>query len=195
MSLPKQVEYISVEDYLEGEKVSDVKHEYIAGQVYAMAGTSRAHNQIAINLAAGLRARLRGSQCRAFFLELKARIESADTFYYPDVMVTCRGDDSARYYITHPNLIVEILSPSTEMIDRREKMLTYRQLESLREYVLIAQDKRQIEVYRREESGRWHHEILGPENSLVLESLPIGPLELTMDEVYEDVDFYRDDQE
>jgi Uma2 family endonuclease len=192
MSLPKPVEYISVEEYLEGEQVGDVKHEYIAGQVYAMAGTSLEHNQLALNVASWLRRRLRGGRCRTFISDVKVRIDPIGTFYYPDVVVTCEEEGKARYYISRPCLIVEVLSPSTEVIDRREKLLTCRQLDSLREYVLIAQDERRIEVYRRDDAGEWGQEILGPNADLRFESLPGGALSMTMDEVYEDVEFERE---
>jgi Uma2 family endonuclease len=187
MSLPAQVVDLTVEEYLAGEKVSDIRHEYIAGQVFAMAGASEAHNLIAGNVHSRLRAHLRGTQCRAFISDMKVRIEAADTFYYPDVAVTCDPEDKEAYFKTRPCLIVEVLSPHTAVTDRREKRLAYRKLKSLREYVLISQDEMLIEVYRRNAQGRWEIEKLGPHDELRFESLPVGVLTMTMREIYEDV--------
>jgi Uma2 family endonuclease len=186
MSLPVRVPHLTVEEYLEGELTANIRHEYIAGQVFAMAGASDVHNLIAGNIYARLRAHLRGSPCRAFISDMKAQVEAADTFYYPDVIVTCDPQDTEAYYKTRPCLIVEVLSPGTEAIDRREKLVVYRKLESLREYVLVAQDERRIEVYRRDLQGVWHLETLGPDDELRFESLPPGVLRMTMAEVYED---------
>lgn len=189
MSLPKRVPYISVEEYLAGEEVRAVRHEYVAGQVFVMAGATEAHNLIAGNVYALLRARLRGSGCWAFIENLKLRVEAADTFYYPNVFVTCGPLDGKSVFKEHAQLIVEVLSTSTESIDRREKLLNYRLLDSLQEYVLIAQNRRHVEVHRRDEQGQWYLDIIAPDGELRLESLPNGPLTLTMDEIYEDVIF------
>jgi Uma2 family endonuclease len=104
--------YISPEEYLEGEELSQIKHEYINGQIYAMAGASDAHVTIAGNLFALLRNHVRGSGCRVYMADMKAYIETANIFYYPDVMVTCDGRDRAfPNYKKYPCLIVEVLSP------------------------------------------------------------------------------------
>lgn len=187
MSLPARVQDLTVEEYLAGEQVSEVRHEYIAGQVFAMAGASEAHNLIAGNVHARLRAHLRGSACRTFISDMKVRVEAADTFYYPDVMVTCEPPNAKSFFQMQPCLIVEVLSPSTAAIDHREKLLAYRKLESLREYVMIAQDEARIEVYRRDAQGKWTQEVLGPDDELRFESLPTEALRMTMAEVYEDV--------
>lgn len=189
MSLPKRVPYISVEAYLAGEEVGQVRHEYVAGQVFAMAGATEAHGVISGNVFAILRLHVRGSACRVFQENLQVRIKAADTFYYPDVFVTCEPFEARSVFKQSPSLIVEVLSSSTEVIDRREKLLNYRTLNSLREYALIAQDRQHIEVHRRDEQGQWHLEIIAPDGDLRLESLPNGPLTLTMDEIYEDVLF------
>jgi Uma2 family endonuclease len=192
MSLPKVVEHISVEEYLEVEQFSEVKHEYLAGHVFAMVGASEEHNLIAGNVYRKLRDRLAGGHCRAFMSDMKARIEAVDTFYYPDVLVTCERDDQHRYYKTRPCLIVEVLSSETEIIDRREKRLNYFRLDSLREYVLIPQRERRVEVYRRDGADRWQYEGLGPDDVLRLKSLPVGTLRMTMDKIYQDVGFNRE---
>lgn len=175
---------LSVDEYLAGEPVSEIRHEYVDGEVYAMAGAGEAHNLIALNVASWLRGSVRGGPCRVFISDMKLRVAEWNAFYYPDILVACDPSDTQPYFKESPCLIVEVLSPSTEAIDRREKLLAYRTLESLREYVLIAQDKRQAEVYRRAADGAWSLEILTEGDPLHLEC--VGAI-LSLDEVYEDV--------
>jgi Uma2 family endonuclease len=176
---------ISIEDYLQGELISDVKHEYINGEVYAMAGAKRAHNVIAGNIFAILHNHLRGTPCRVFVADMKVGIltQSDDCFYYPDVQVSCekQGHD---LYNAEPKLIIEVLSDSTERKDRVEKFHDYRKLNSLEEYVLVAQDSLRIEIYRRRNG--WDVELLGEGKSFQFES--VG-LDLTVADVYQDVEF------
>ncbi|HEB78796.1 MAG TPA: Uma2 family endonuclease [Methylothermaceae bacterium] len=143
------IETISVADYLAGEEIAEVRHEYVAGQVFAMVGATRGHNLVAGNVFAFLRRHLRGSPCSTYMSDMKVRIEAADAFYYPDVMVSCEVLPLDAVYLEQPILIVEVLSPSTENIDRREKWLNYQKLSSLREYVLVSPDALQVEVYRQ----------------------------------------------
>ncbi len=184
MTSPLPILILTVEEYLESEKFSPVRREYLAGQVYAMTGTSAAHNLIALNIASRLRTHLRGGPCQTFISDMKVRIEAINTFYYPDVMVTCDPEDSGDYFKTKPCLIIEVLSPSTAAIDRREKLLAYQKIASLREYILISQDEIKIEVYRREQGGRWWEHTLEREGELQLES--VG-LKINVNKVYEDV--------
>ncbi|WRH65206.1 MAG: Uma2 family endonuclease [Planktothrix sp. GU0601_MAG3] len=114
---------------------------------------------------------------------MKVKVQD-DIFYYPDLLVTCNPQDNHRYFKTQPNLIIEVLSESTETTDRREKLINYQTLESLKEYVLISQDQIQVEVYRQDDQGNWTVQILGQQDDLILES--VG-LTLTMAQVYEDV--------
>jgi len=153
MGIPKLRLKISVQDYLEGEKISEVKHEYLDGEVYAMAGTSKSHNRIIITLLSKLSDHLRGSGCEPFFVDIKVRVEKMNRFYYPDIVIVCDEDKEDEYYATKPKVIIEVLSPSTSLTDRREKMFAYKEIESLVEYVLIEQDKMYAEVYRRREDG------------------------------------------
>ncbi|MDO8350788.1 MAG: Uma2 family endonuclease, partial [Gallionella sp.] len=138
-----------------GELSSEIRHEYVDGEVYAMAGAGEAHNLIALNIASKLREFVRGGPCRVFISDMKLHVKTWKAYYYPDVMVTCDPADSQSHFKELPSLIVEVLSPSTESTDRREKMLAYRTLASLREYVLVAADKRQVEIYRRDEQDEW----------------------------------------
>lgn len=179
---------ISVDDYFNHEATSPIRHEYLGGQIFAMAGASEEHNRIAANLCTYLISHLRGSGCKTFISDMKVKIQVAqgtgDIFYYPDVMVTCDEQDRDKFYKTHPCLVVEVLSPSTETIDRRDKRLNYQSLASLQEYVLVSQDQMQVEVYRRKGSGNWELERLGANDSLQLNS--VG-LTLTLAEVYDEV--------
>ncbi|MDJ1172936.1 Uma2 family endonuclease [Roseofilum capinflatum] len=174
---------LTIEDYLHHEDHSPIRHEYLGGHIFAMAGSSEEHNLIAGNLLAWLRPHLRGSDCRVFMSDMKVKIQD-HIFYYPDLLVTCNRTDNQRYFKTQPNLIIEILSQSTESLDRREKLTNYQKLESLKEYVLVSQDKIQIEIYRQDTPGNWTVQILDADTELTLES--VG-LTLTMAQIYEDV--------
>lgn len=136
-----------------------------------MAGGSKAHNIISLNIATLLRSKLRGSGCQTLMADMRVRIAAQSSYYYPDVAITCApadlAADSPTDFIASPCLIVEVLLPTTEAIDRREKMLAYRQIESLREYVPIDQDQRWVEVYRRTESG-WMADMYSPEDTVTL---------------------------
>jgi len=153
MGLPKLKPKISVENYLEGEKISDVRHEYIDGEIYAMAGTSKSHNRIIRNLLNKLSGHLSESGCEPFFVDIKVRVKNLNRFYYPDLVVVCEEDMEDEYYAVKPKLIVEVLSPSTKLTDRREKMFAYKEIEGLQEYVMIEQNRMYAEIYRRRENG------------------------------------------
>ena len=151
-----QQDYISPEEYLKLESESDVKHEYIDGYAYAMAGASDAHVTVSGNLFTLLRNHVRGSNCRVYISDMKARIEKSNRYYYPDVMVTC--DERDKQNTTEkkfPCLIVEVLSDSTEAFDRGDKFADYQQLETLQEYVLINVKRQRIECFRRNSEGFW----------------------------------------
>ncbi|QBQ55052.1 Uma2 family endonuclease [Nitrosococcus wardiae] len=175
---------VSIQDYLAGEQAREVRHEYIAGQLFAMVGTSRAHNTIAGNFFALLHTHLRGSPCQVFMADMKVRVDKAEAFYYPDIVVTCEPRDDKALFLNAPSLIVEVLSPATENIDRREKRIAYQYLESLKEYVLVAQDRPQVEVYRRSHTGVWEVDIYESGETATLSSLN---LELPLAVVYEGV--------
>lgn len=177
--------HLSVADYLAKEERSALRHEYVNGQVYAMTGASKSHNTIVLNIAARVRPALRGVPRRVFMTDMKVHVEQHNLFYYPDVVVSCDSRDTDlrkdTLFLHAPCLIIEVLSPATETIDRREKLLAYRTLESLREYVLVSQDTPEVEVYRRAVGGEWSVDKLGKEDSLEFSSIP---LTLTWDEIY-----------
>jgi Uma2 family endonuclease len=181
-----QVNFFSIEEYLNLEETSEIRHEYVDGEIFAMAGASEEHNLIATNIIALLRPHLRGTPCRAFVSDMKVKIKAqkADIFYYPDLLVTCDPNDRERYFKTRPTLIVEVLSNSTKTIDKREKRLNYQTIESLQEYVLISQEEIKVQIYRKDAQGNWSLEILDKGNNLELKSVE---LTLTMADIYEDV--------
>ncbi|MEO0538167.1 MAG: Uma2 family endonuclease [Cyanobacteria bacterium P01_A01_bin.123] len=147
---------LTPEDYLQLEAQSPIKHEYIDGEAYAMAGASDAHVTIALNLASLLRSHMRGTSCRVYIADMKARIEAHDRFYYPDVMVTCDPrDQETSTYKRYPKLIIEVLSDSTEAFDRGDKFADYQALDSLEEYVLINTRHQRVECFRRNQAGLW----------------------------------------
>ncbi len=189
MAYPKELMRLSVEEYLALEEKSEVRHEYVAGYIFAMAGATDAHNVIAINVATILRPHLRRSGCRVYMVDMKVRVEAVDAFYYPDVMVTCEPFEAKSVFKSRPILLVEVLSPGTELTDRREKLSAYFKLESLVEYVLISQDEKRVEIYRRGKGGVTQMLILREGDEVRFESPPNGPLTLTMDDIYEDVIF------
>jgi Uma2 family endonuclease len=166
--------WISPEDYLAGEndREEGPRHEYVNGQVYAMVGVTRTHARITGNLFAFLHGALRGGPCEAFATDLKVRIQTAtdERFYYPDIQVTC-AEEAASHYNRAPCLIIEVLSPHTERVDRTEKLAAYQLIESLQEYVLVAQDRHQVEIHRR--ANAWRPEHLTDGDRLALPSVGV----------------------
>ena len=149
-------EGVSLQDYLSGEQQTEIRHEYINGTTHAMGGASATHNLIAGNVFAVLHAAARNSSCQVFMADMKVylKIAEEDVFYYPDLLLSCDPEDNEEYYRTRPCLIVEVLSPTTERIDRREKFMAYTSLPLLQEYVLIAQDRQAVMVFRRKNSWK-----------------------------------------
>ncbi len=174
---------LSIKDYLKGELESDIRHEFYDGDVCAMAGAGRKHNTIAGNIFSILRQGSRGSDCRSFIADMKLYIADLNRFYYPDVLLACNADDNEELYIETPCLIVEVLSPSTEGIDRREKLHAYQNIASLQEYVMVTQEEQKVELYRRD-GKHWQYFLLDENDTLHLECLDI---DIKMSEVYEDV--------
>jgi Uma2 family endonuclease len=148
--------FMTWEEYLAFEERSPYRHEYINGAVYAMSGASLAHNRIAQVLVVALRSHLRGGPCEPYFLEAKLEIRAGSDLitYYPDAMVSCRPEGRADQIVRNPKLVVEILSKSTQHIDRREKALVYQRVEAIEEYALIAQNLPRVIVHRRAEGWR-----------------------------------------
>lgn len=179
--------YISPEEYLELEETSSIKHEYRQGQVYAMAGASNTHVIISGNVFAMLRNYLRVKGCQAYISDTKAHIEKMDIYYYPDVIVSCDSRDKAfNNFLRYPCLIIEVLSPTTEAFDRGDKFADYRNLTTLQEYVLVSQNKINVDVFRRNLEGQWVLYSYGKEENLHLASVDF---QCSINDVYEDVSF------
>jgi Uma2 family endonuclease len=177
---------LSYAEYLVYEQTSPIKHEFLYGQAFAMAGASEIHNIIVANLIASIRPALRGSNCRVFLSDMKLSIAAADNAtYYPDVMVVCDPTDNNPYVKQQPCLLIEVLSPSTEAIDRREKLLNYQKLPSLQEYVLVSQTEIQVELFRRDPDGGWLTQSLSTSQTLHLTSIDFH---IPLTEIYEDVE-------
>lgn len=182
----EQVSIINVEEYLRGELTAEIKHEYVAGQVYAMVGVSRRHNIICGNIYVALRGQLRDRPCGVFSTDVKLRVESADAFYYPDIMVGCDPTDRESYYLERPQVIVEVLSKSTAAVDRREKWYAYQTLASLREYVLVHQETAKVELFLREnDKAAWWQREYETRDLLELPSLGFA---MPMPALYENID-------
>lgn len=181
-ALPESAFWISPEEYLAGEARSDIRHEYIAGTVHAMAGASRRHNLIAGNMFLVLGNHLRGKKCTPFGsdMKLRGRSDLGVAFYYPDVSVTCDPADTNEAYLENPSILVEVLSPETERTDRREKLLAYRAIPTVETYVLLAQDAVAATVFQREDSGWSGAELRGAGAVLKLPAIgldvPLGAL-------------------
>ncbi len=173
---------ISVEEYLEGELLSDVKHEYIDGYIYAMAGASRNHDRISKMVARKFGEHLDNTPCEVFGQDIKVYVSNTK-FFYPDVMVVCEDEKGNDYYTDKPILIVEVLSTSTKQKDRTTKRLFYQTLASLQEYILIEQDFVEIEVCRRSLGWKSEHYFLG--DDVFFESLD---LKVPVAEIYSRVD-------
>lgn len=175
---------LSPSAYLEFENRSEIRHEYLGGQIFAMAGASDIHNLIALSIVSRLYLHLFGSPCRVFMSDMKVKInlKEALIFYYPDIFVTCDPTDDEKLFKTKPKLIIEILSPSTENIDRREKFLHYQSIASLEEYVLISQEEMHVEIYRPNSQGYWVKESWKSGDTIHLHSLNFH---LALSEIYE----------
>ncbi len=158
--------------YLEWEKGNEIKHEFIDGDVFAMAGAKDAHVIMAGNLFALLHAHVKGTPCRPYISDMKVRVDKANAFFYPDVMVTCdERDRHTDYFKSHPILIAEILSESTAAFDRGRKFAAYRQLESLQEYLLIDPNDYSVDCFRRDTAGHWVLYPFGSSEQVELASL------------------------
>lgn len=187
MALPQQfLPAITVEQYLELERASEMRHEFLDGLMYAMAGESRDHSSICFNLATEIGAQIKSGKCQGFSPNMKVRAGLGGLYAYPDLMIVC---DEARFHdeqgdvLLNPTVIFEVLSPSTEKYDRGEKFRRYQtQIESLQDYVLVSQDQMRIEQHHRESDGAWTlTEERGPEGVLSLSSIES---QLSMVDVY-----------
>jgi Uma2 family endonuclease len=191
-AIPNEPIHMSETEYLEFERQSEFKHEYINGEVFAMAGASYEHSLICGNLMAILKPLLRRQGCQVHDSNFRLKVEATGLLTYPDLSVICGGVQMAEGMfdtLINPILLIEVLSPSTKKYDRTEKFSDYRKIPSFKEYVLVAQDKAHIERYLRRGDGIWElKEVEGLDAKLELSS--IG-LTLALADVYEEVSFEK----
>ena len=183
--------HYSFEDYLAAERdCIDAKHEYVAGQVFAMTGATYHHNLITTNVVSELRQQLKSRPCIALSSDMRLRIQAADSCLYPDIVVLCDKPvfhDERNDVLTDATLVAEVLSPSTEGYDRGGKFALYRGLPGLRQYLLIAQDRPVMDLFTRQADGRWVLDAYTDmDTSIRLESIDCT---LRLGEVYDKVDF------
>ena len=175
------------EEYFAWEEQQLERHEYIEGEVYAMTGGTQNHSDIALNFGSLLKNHLRGSGCKTFNSDLRIKIFESNKYVYPDLSVTCDNrDKTTPQYITHPCLIVEVLSPSTAAYDRGDKFRMYRQNPSLIDYILVDTNKMAIDLYRKDEAGNWY--IINYESG---DSIELKSVNLTapIEQIYEEIEF------
>jgi Uma2 family endonuclease len=163
---------ISPEEYLERERDASMKHEFVDGVVYMMAGTSRRHNAVALDIRGLLRGRL-AKPCEPYAIDVKLEVTEADQlhYFYPDVLVTCSDLDNHSHFVRQPSLIVEVLSDSTREYDRGAKFEKYKLLPSLQEYLLVEQDVQRLELFRKR--TEWAPEVHNPPASITLDSVQL----------------------
>ncbi len=191
MSLPHALPTFTPEEYLSLERVSEIRHEYLDGFVYAMAGESPNHSTICFNLAGSLHAQLKNTPCRGFSPNMKIRTGEESLYSYPDLAIACGEPafhDKHGDVLINPTVVFEVLSPSTEAYDRGEKLMRYQtHIETLRDYVLIAQDKPRIEHFSRQADETWlRAEVSGLDGVL---SLPSINCQLLLADVYDRITF------
>ncbi|NJM58508.1 MAG: Uma2 family endonuclease [Synechococcales cyanobacterium RU_4_20] len=182
---------LTADQYLLWEESQVDRHEYVDGQIYAMSGGTVNHGEIAANCIAVLKGQLQGSGCRVLTSDVKVRVLRSNAFLYPDVSVTCDPEDrSAEQFISAPGLIVEVLSPGTEAYDRGDKFKLYRRAISLQNYVLVSSREVGVEVYERDQVGRWIFVAYGPGETIRLNGVgPKGAIEVAIEALYENIQF------
>ena len=176
MAIALKKQSVTEEDYLQGELKSDTKHEFIQGEIYAMAGASEDHGSIALNIGSEFRNHLKTSPCRTFVADMKVKVN--ENFYYPDVIVVCE-EDPETYYKESPLIVVEVLSPSTNQKDRTQKRWDYLNIPTLQEYVLIEQSFVDIEVIRRNQGWKSEHYYMG--DNITFESIELS---VSVEDIY-----------
>lgn len=190
MSAVSKSPYVTPEEYLARERLSETKHEYFNGYVFAMSGVSRAHNVITVNTSAELRTQLKGTPCESYAMDMRVKVSTTGLYTYPDLVVVCgvpRFDDNHVDTLLNPQVLMEVLSPSTEAYDRGDKFAHYRRLESLQEFVLISQDRVRVEHFLRQ-GDQWVilTELTSFDDFLVLSSIDCR---ISLREIYDRIEF------
>lgn len=196
MALPEKIARLSEAEYLAFERASETKHEYANGNVYAMTGASWFHGVIIANLITTLNTQINQAGCIGIANDLRVRVATAKAFRYPDIVVICGEPqfmDKRVDTVLNPTMLIEVLSPSTELVDRNEKLREYRQIESLQIYLLVAQHEPRVERFVRQEANNWlYSDVTGLGSSL---SLPSLSCTLALADVYRKVTFEEDNKE
>ena len=190
MSLERALAVFTPDEYLALERQSEIRHEFLDGTVYAMAGESLAHSAICFNLAGALHPQLREANCRGLSPNMKVRAGEAGLYADPDLAIVC-GEaifhDKHRDVLLNPTVIFEVLSRSTQAYDRSEKFERYKLIETLRDYVLVSQDRPRLEHFSRQPDDTWSHaELDGPDAALLLDSINCR---VRLADIYDRIDF------
>jgi len=186
MSLPQPKPYLTPAEYLTFERQAKYRSEYFEGKIFAMAGATEPHNQIVLNVGGELYRQLKRRPCKAYVSDMRVKISATGLYTYPDVVAVCgtpRFEDSHTDTLLNPTVIIEVLSPSTESYDRGKKFEHYRTLDSLKEYVLIAQDECRVEYYSKQPYQQW----LKIEINRLQDSVELSTIQCRLDlvEVYD----------
>jgi Uma2 family endonuclease len=188
MTALQKLNFLTEQDYLAFELSAEQRHEYVEGQIYAMAGRSERHNRIAGNVFFQLRSVTRGGQCGVFISDMKLKIAQQQAYYYPDVMMVCDTQDNGEYYKQQPCFIAEVLSPGTANTDRREKLLAYQKISSLRYYLLISANQLRVEYFVLDTQNEWQTALLEADETLAIDCADYHAI-LKVSDIYEDVVF------
>ena len=173
---------LTLDEYLAFEEESPIRHEYVAGELYAMSGPTTRHNTISLNIHLHLHAAARRRGCRVFVEAIKLHV--LDRVYYPDVMVACGAAADVELIVEEPSLVVEVTSPSTRATDRREKLEAYMRVASLRLYLIVDQRRKHVIVYSRDNEGEWLRDEIDGDAAI---EIPFLETSLALAEIYEDV--------
>jgi Uma2 family endonuclease len=177
------------EEYLALEREAEFKSEYYAGEIFAMSGARAAHIQIAINISGELYIKFKKRPCKVFNSDMRVRVRPSGLYTYPDISAVCGNIeflDETKDTLVNPNLIIEILSDSTEKYDRGQKFELYRQLPTLQEYILISTRHRKVEIYKRKPNQKWELTESVDGEPIIFESIDV---QLTLDDIYDKVEF------
>ena len=181
---------MTAEEYLAFERASETKHEFFRGEVFAMGGASRNHNRATLDTAVALVRSLDGSDCEVFSNDMRVKVPSTGLYTYPDIVVTCEEptfEDNEFDTLLNPQVVIEVLSDSTEAYDRGKKFAQFRELDSLQSYVLISQKEPRVEVFTRHESGDWMmRDAVGMESTIELSAINVT---LQLKDVFKRVEF------
>lgn len=180
-----QQPFMTEDEYLAQELNATERHEYVDGYIYLMAGSSKCHNRIALNIATYFNQLTRNSSCQVYASDMKVRVKERNSYYYPDIVVSCDDDDNNDYFLDYPFLIIEVTSDSTLRKDYLEKPLVYQSISSLKNYLIVAQDKYQVDILKRNEKGNWDLSQMNQLEQSIELTCPVSNLSLR--EIYQGI--------